>query len=1065
MTPTGKPDDDHEVEGPEPAQAPPPPPQWLNEGPSSAAQLLPDYGADEAEPEAEAASTGAPEAEDPGSDAGPGPGLNEAMHTVVIGGHSPSGESPPNEDAPDGDAAQPPPPPAPPAGQSPPANIPPATSTDIPAPPPFPFAQEMPDATQVQSPAPPPFPYAQEIPDATRAQPFPAQAQQPSAPPQPPPGRPPAAPSQSPQAQEPFPYAQQIPSTPAPGPSAPAAPEPFPWAQEIPGTPPSPPAAEPFPWAQQVPGAPQPGQPAAPVQPGQPGQSGQNAVQPPVPPPAIEEPWRTPGGPSRSRRSVKKPLLIGVAVLAVAGLAAAGVLVVPGLLGDDGEGDGGEGAKLAAGLFPASGAARTDGRDQKITDVAAVGTTVVAVGGETDAQNTRGMFLASSDGGRTFKPVTQQGTDGGVAPPGGIPDAVGGSSRGWVAIGSVPGLRGAVWTSENGLNWRRQPDAVGDVFGKGNRVRRIVATESGFLAIGDNSKKGDFTDSEPAVWLSADGRRWEARVGDQIGVQVSSGTFLLVEAAASGNVILLEGLVTPASGKQGPYRVVWRSEDGGRTWATSDVPVPKGSRGLMVGGGQAGFLAIREIKASGKLFGQAFTSKDGKAWAKAGALQTSGYTRTSRVLGDGAGFAAVVLRGRDVLLSRSADGAAWQDAGTAEAKPGREFSGAALAGGQTIIGGREPGGGDMDPMLGVWDASGTAVPVDLTKIPGVIRPDHSVRSVGATDALTVAVGSVRGDAAVWSSQDGASWKPAQGLGAAFTRPGPQQLNDVAGGASGWLAVGYDQAAPRRPLVVTSKDGATWEAADSATVFAGDRTGIPITYAAAAGNAGYVIVGTQGFSGATWTSKDLKNWVAGAGADPKTLRGAKGTARWMFDVAALPSGYAAVGGVQDAKGNQPSVWSSPDGRRWAVQQLPLPGGVTAGHLTHVAARGNTLVATGIAATAQGLNWLGYASTDGGKSWRPLPSPSGDAVVTVTALTATPKGFAAAGTTGSAGAADVVSWTSADGTTWTAATPGGTGLGGVGDQEITGLAAFKSTLLGVGRSVDGNGDQPVLWSRTN
>ncbi|TMQ93268.1 hypothetical protein ETD83_25855 [Actinomadura soli] len=1044
MTPTGKPDDDHDVERPDPGQPAqaPPPPQWLNEQPGSAAQLLPEYDGEEAEPESDAGSSEASEGESSGS----GSGMNEAMHTVVLGGRSPApGTGPSDEGTPGADAAQPPSP-APPVGQPPSTGVPPATSTDIPAPPPFPFAQEMPDATQVQAAAPPPFPYAQEMPDATRAEPFPSQ--QPSAPPQPTRGRPPASPSQSPPAHEPFPYAQQIPGAPAP-----AAHEPFPYAQEIPGTPPGQPAAEPFPWAQQIPGAAQPGQP------------GQDAVQPLAPPPAIEEPWRTQGRQARTRRSIKKPLLIGVAVLAVAGMAAAGVLVVPGLIEGDGEDEGGKGAKLAAALFPVSGAARTDGRDQKITDVAAVGSTVVAVGGETDALNARGIFLASSDGGRTFKSVTQQGTDGGAAPPGGIPDAVGGSSRGWVAIGSLPGLRGAVWTSENGLEWRRQPDAVGDAFGKGNRVRRIVATDTGYLAIGENSRKGDFTDSQPAVWLSGDGRRWEARVGDQIGVQVSNGKFALVEAAASGNVILLEGLVTPDSGKPGPYRVVWRSEDGGRTWSTSDVPVPKGSRGLMVGGGQAGFLAMREIQSSGRLYGQAFTSKDGKSWTKAGALRTSDYKRTGRVIGDGGGYAAVVVRGRDVMLSRSADGAAWKDAGTAEAKPGREFSGAALAGGQAIIGGREPGGGDMDPMLGVWDAAGTAVPVDLTKIPGVIRPDHSVRSAGATDGLAVAVGSARGDAAVWSSQDGGSWKPAQGLGAAFTRPGPQQLNDVAGGAAGWLAVGYDQAVPRRPLVVTSKDGATWEAADSATAFAGGKDGTPITYAAAAGNAGYVIVGTQGFSAAAWFSKDLKNWVPGAGADPRTLRGAKGAAHWMFDVTAGPSGYAAVGGVQDAKGNQPSVWSSSDGRRWTAQQLPLPGGVTAGHLTHVAARGNTLVTTGIAATAQGLNWLGYVSTDGGRSWRPLASPSGDAVVSVTALTATPKGFAATGTTGSAGATDVVSWTSADGSSWATATPGGTGLGGVGDQEITGLAAFKNTLLGVGRSVDGNGDQPVLWSRAS
>ncbi|MEU8798993.1 hypothetical protein [Spirillospora sp. NPDC048819] len=1079
MTATGKPDDDHEVERPEPGQPTqaPPPPQWLDEQGSPAPPLLPgdDPGQDGPEgavsdtgaPEGGASDAGAPENETPEPDASEGDAesemvdrtisdrtvsdlnFDESTHTVVIPGRtgtaSTHGSQRDAAGEPQRETGQPAPPPPP---------MP--TSTDIPAPPPFPYMQEMPDATQAQAqaPAPPPFPYGQEIPDATRAEHL---APPPSMPPQPPPvytqempasSNPPASapPAQSPPAHEPFPYAQQIPG----GPAAPAQ-EPFPYAQQMPGAPSNPPAAEPFPWAQQVPGAPQPG----------PG-----AVSP-APPPLIDEPWRTgpqSQGPRGPRKSIKKPLIIGVAGLAVVALVAAGVIFVPGLLDDGGGGGEKPGARLAGSIFPVDGTARTDGRDQEITGVAAVGSTVVAVGGETDPQNSRGLFLVSGDGGRTFTSVPQQGTDGGIAPPGGIPEAVGGSSRGWVAIGSRAGGGGAVWLSDDGQEWRRQPDAVGDVFGANNRVQRIVATGSGYLAIGENSKKGDFSDSVPAVWLSADGQRWEPRVGDQMGLQVQGGGFSLVEAAASGNAILLEGLVTPDDEKKNPYRRVWRSDDGGRTWAASNVPVPKGSRGLMIGGGEAGFLAVREMKASGKFYGQAYTSKDGASWTKAGALKTGGYKHTSRIIGDGQGYAAVVVRDKDVVLSRSTNGgASWKDAGTVQMKSGLEVKGAALAGGQAVVVGRQPGGGDGDPMLSVWDAAGTAIPVDLSKVSGAIRPDHAVTSVGAAGSLAVAVGSARGDAAIWSSQDGGTWTSAQGLGAAFTRPGPQQLTDVAGGASGWLAVGYDQAAPRGPLVVTSKDGATWQTADSHSAFAASKEGVPVTHAAGAGDAGYVIVGTEGYSVATWFSADLKNWERGTGSDPKMMKGQKDTPRWMLDVAAGSFGYAAVGGSHDAQGNHPSVWMSSDGKQWTLQQLQLPAGMTEAHLTHVAARGNTLVAMGIAATPQGLAPLGYVSADAGKSWSPLKPPGEGTGVIVTALAATPDGFAATGTTGSAGATDVVSWTSSDGSSWNAATPGGTGLGGVGDQRITGLAAFNDTLLGVGRSADANGDQPVLWSR--
>ncbi|MEU5991334.1 hypothetical protein ABZ806_20390 [Spirillospora sp. NPDC047418] len=1049
MTPTGKPDDDHEAERPdpgEPAQVPPPP-RWLDDQGGPSGPLLPTDGPGRQLP------AGPPAAEPPAPEAAAADDSGDDDAEAELADRTMLEFRFERDDA--GSAAE---------AQAPGG---PAASAAVPAPPPFPYAQEMPDATQVQrhpapAPAQPPAPQPP-MPPPPMGQPPISQppapqppAFQPPAPPVPPPPAPPAQlpaprppvapppPAQSPPAHDPFPYAQEIPGAPAR-----PAPEPFPYAQEVPGAP-SAPAAQPFPWAQQVPGAPPP------VQDGL----------PPAPPPVVDEPWRTAQStPRKPRRSLKKPLLIAGAGLAAAALVAAAVIVVPGLLGGD-EDESGASAKLAGALFPVDGAAATDGRDQQISGVAALGSTVVAVGGETDPQNARGLFLVSTDAGRTFKSVPQQGTDGGVAPSGGVPEAVGGSPRGWVAIGSRAGGGGAVWTSENGTAWRRQPDAVGDVFGPKDRVKRIVGTRSGFMAIGENSPKGDFSDARPAVWLSADGRRWEARIGDQAGLDVQKAKLSLVEAAASGDVILLEGLVTPDSKKSGPYRKVWRSQDGGRTWATSEVPVPKGSRGLMIGGGPAGFLAVREIKASGKPAGQAFLSKDGRTWTKAGSLATPGYRMTSGITGDEQGFTAVVVRTGDTLLSRSADGRTWRGAGTAESKPGRELTGAAASGGQTVVVGREPGGGDTNAVLGVWDANGTAVPVDPSKIPGAVRPDHSVRSVGATGNLAVAVGSASGDAAVWSSPDGNTWKPAQGLGAAFTRPGPQQLNDVAAGAAGWVAVGYDQAAPRRPLVVTSNDGATWQAADSGAAFAAGKTGQPVTYAVTAGSQGYVVIGTQGYSVATWFSPDLKTWTRGTGADPAMMAGGQSNPRWMLDVASGAFGYAAVGGSRGAQGNRPSVWLSPDGKTWTLQELQLPSsGASEAHLTHVAARENTIVAAGIAATPKGLDWIGYISTDAGRTWRPIPSPSSDTPVTVTAMAATPKGFAATGTTGRAGATDVVSWTSSDGASWKATTPGGTGLGGVGDQQITGLAALGGTLLGVGRSADANGDQPVLWARSN
>ncbi|GAA4099608.1 hypothetical protein [Actinomadura miaoliensis] len=906
---------------------------------------------------------------------------------------------------------------------------------------PFPYAQQIPGTPLAaptatpQPPAPPapePFPYAQQIPDASSALPAPGPA------PAPAPYQPPAPPSDHRQPPAPFPFPQDIPDN-KPQPT------PFPYAQEIPGHDPNPPGLSDTRFDMGP------------------------APQPVAPPPQIDEPWRTaPSGKKKrgSGKLGKRIALIAGAGLAAAALVAGGFVVVSNLGGDD-EG-GGPGAQLARSVFPVDATARTDGYDQDITGVAASGSTVVAVGGETGPRGSRGMFLVSTDGGRTFGPAAVRGADDTAPRVGDVPAAVGGSSRGWVAIGSRVG-GGAVWTSENGRDWQRQPDAVGDVFGGNTRVNRIVAAGDRFLAVGETSAKGDFSDSVPAVWLSGDGRRWEPRSGDQIGLQVRDARLQLVTAAASGDVILMEALVTPQKGRQGAYRRVWRSQDGGRTWTNSEVPVPKGSRGLIIGGGPAGFVAVRELGAGGSAHGQAFVSKDGGSWTQAGTLKTSGYRVTTQLLGDDKGFAAVVTRGRDVLLSRSADGRSWRDTGVLAAQPGREINDAALAGEQTVLVGTEPGGGDADPLLGVWDGGGRQLPVDLAKVPGAVRSDHSVIAVGATGDRAVAVGSAAGDAAVWTSQDGGTWQPAQGLGAAFTRPGSQQLLDVTSGGSGWLAVGYDQVAPRRPLVVTSADGTTWQAVDTAAAFRGSSRAVPTTSAAASGQAGYVVVGTDGTSAAAWFSADLKNWErgrdAGANAGPNgALNSRNGDTRWILDVTGGSFGYAAVGGVRDPKaGNRPGVWSSTDGKQWTLQLLSLPGGTKEGHLTHVASNGNTLVAAGIAATGQGLVWLGYVSSDGGKTWQPLQAPGGDAKVTMTSLSSAGKGFAATGTTGDPGAADVVSWTSANGSSWTSQKPGGKGLAGDGEQQVTGLAAFKGKLLGVGRTADQNDDQPILWTR--
>jgi hypothetical protein len=292
------------------------------------------------------------------------------------------------------------------------------------------------------------------------------------------------------------------------------------------------------------------------------------------------------------------------------------------------------------------------------------------------------------------------------------------------------------------------------------------------------------------------------------------------------------------------------------------------------------------------------------------------------------------------------------------------------------------------------------------------------------------------------------------------------LTSVTSGKAGWLAVGSDQVNPRRPLVVASADGTSWQAADSAEQFRPAKNTPLATYAATSGPAGYVIVGEDGLSAAVWFSADLKTWERGASVGKNGLEALPGSNRWMRGAAAVQSGYVAVGGLRDAAAGsgpaaRPAVWTSPDGKQWTLQQLQLPGGVPEGSLTHVAAKGDVVVAAGGTGTAP----LAYVSTDGGKTWKQtaLPNPQDTTNLQVTALTATPKGFAVTGTSGAPNGTDVVSWSSADGLTWSGAKHEGAGLAGRGEQAIAGLATFKERLLGVGRSIDETREQPVLWDR--
>ena len=168
------------------------------------------------------------------------------------------------------------------------------------------------------------------------------------------------------------------------------------------------------------------------------------------------------------------------------------------------------------------------------------------------------------------------------------------------------------------------------------------------------------------------------------------------------------------------------------------------------------------------------------------------------------------------------------------------------------------------------------------------------------------------------------------------------------------------------------------------------------------------------------------------------------------------------------GHAAAAWTSPDGRAWTQQNVPLPYGATRAVLTRVASNGHTVVAVGTTLTTAGQQLpFAASSADGGRTWTEsvLPVPAGRAFVTALTGTGADGGFLATGTFGrTPGHLDVVMWTSppgAGGSAWKAVTPAGQGLTGPGIQAITGLTVSGGTLSGVGFTATPGGEQPVLW----
>ena len=737
-------------------------------------------------------------------------------------------------------------------------------------------------------------------------------------------------------------------------------------------------------------------------------------------------------------------------------------------------------ATLAGNDFMAADSGR--GIRATLGRVTSVGDEIVAVGSQAGARIARAQFFVSLNDGRSWAMGTVRSARGGVPPPGHGAIFVAGGQGAWVALGP-----GSIWTSADGRTWTLAP-GTGMPLLPGDQISGVARTAAGFIAVGANVPGGDQARSTPLIFLSANGITWERLDGARLGLAAGGGRVLNVRyVAVAGKLILIAGdvVTTEVTGK--PKRTVtvrvgaaWLSGDGGSTWvptagtAAGPALVPPGPGAQPQVAGVAtvgnGFVLLRPATVAGRPAVDVYYSPNGAAWTFTATLGATGGFAAGLANGGPGGAVVTGVAGRTLIAFVSANGRVWQQRSPVGSSASQALSGVALAPDGTVVTAGISAGQDSRRPVITLVGPNAADHVDIAKIPGAVAEELAVNGLAAQASMQVAVGSANGFPAAWTSVDGgSSWTRATGATpAVLNRPGSQQLTSVTHGNMGWLAVGgVTASAAEHPVVVVSANATSWQAADSETVF-----GAPglFTEQATADGQGYVIVGYQNIRpaqngqaiadhtvAAAWWSAGLTGWQRAGDATAGALDGPG--ARQMMAVAASSAGFVAVG----SHGDQPSAWTSADGRTWRQADLPLPVGSTRAVLQHVASTGRTVAAVGTALTTTGVPVpFAASSSDGGATWieSALPLPAG--LTSVTALAAAGSAFTATGTYGSTpGHQNVVIWTSSNGSSWRAAEPSGQGLTGSGIQAITSLTVSGSTLTGVGFTASPAGEEPVFW----
>lgn len=207
-------------------------------------------------------------------------------------------------------------------------------------------------------------------------------------------------------------------------------------------------------------------------------------------------------------------------------------------------------------------------------------------------------------------------------------------------VGDIDVYSAAVWTSDDGITWRRVQ--VGPEF-DGAQVLDVAAAAGGFVAVG-----GVPGADAAAIWTSTSGETWKRASGQ------FAGAFLWAVARGGPGFVAVGWRRNPE-----PDLAVWTSVDG-REWALA--PEPPGGHGFQGRDVVArdGTLVMVGNLARGDVAG-AWTSTDGVTWRPAEASASFDGSEMSRVIDTGSGLLAAGGRNvADAGVWTSSDGTAWE---------------------------------------------------------------------------------------------------------------------------------------------------------------------------------------------------------------------------------------------------------------------------------------------------------------------------------------------------------------------------------------------------------------------